>query len=118
MLFTPRLLVSKKVLGMSGSTDMVREVSPPPGASTLITSAPRSAISMYGTVPAWAVEQVTTFTPCRGPCGWLMRLCSLGSTIGAHSPSLRWHAALWYGVTSRSAGSSLEHRSIAYGQRA
>ena len=45
-LFTPRLLVSKNVLGMPGSTDATRELSPPPGTSILITSAPRSAISM------------------------------------------------------------------------
>ena len=45
-LFTPRLLVSKKVLGMPGSTVMRREPSPPSGGSILITSAPRSAISM------------------------------------------------------------------------
>jgi hypothetical protein len=45
-LFTPRLLVSKNVLGMPGSTVMRREGSPLSGASILITSAPRSAISM------------------------------------------------------------------------
>jgi hypothetical protein len=39
-------LVSKKVLGMPGSTVMRREPSPPSGVSILITSAPRSAISM------------------------------------------------------------------------
>src|SRR5471030_2683439 len=71
-LFTPRLLVSKKVLPMPGRTVMPREGSPPPGGSILITSAPRSAISMYGTVPACAVEQATTFTPCRGPCRSVM----------------------------------------------
>src|SRR6478735_328600 len=66
-LFTPRLLVSKKVLPLPGSTVMRREASPPSGVSILITSAPRSAISIQGTVPACAVEQETTFTPCSGP---------------------------------------------------
>src|SRR5215470_11364967 len=46
-----------------------RELSPVSGTSILMTSAPRSAISMYGTVPACAVEQATTFTPCSGPYG-------------------------------------------------
>jgi len=45
-LFTPRLLVSKKVLPLPGRTVMRREPSPPSGVSILITSAPRSAISM------------------------------------------------------------------------
>jgi len=66
-LFTPRLLVSKKVLPLPGSTVMRREGSPPSGVSILITSAPRSAISIHGTVPACAVEQETTLTPCSGP---------------------------------------------------
>src|SRR5271169_1301581 len=71
-LFTPRLLVSKYVLGKPGSTVEPRELSPISGTSILITSAPRSAISMYGTVPACAVELATTFTSCRGPCGSVM----------------------------------------------
>src|SRR5437588_4428789 len=71
-LFTPRLLVSKYVLGRPGRTVEPRELSPTSGTSILITSAPRSAISMYGTVPACAVEQATTFTPCKGPCGSVM----------------------------------------------
>src|SRR5262249_29633444 len=66
-LFTPRLLVSKNELGWPGSTEETREVSPPSGTSILMTSAPRSAINMYGTVPACAVEQATTLTPCSGP---------------------------------------------------
>jgi len=45
-LLTPRLLVSKKVLPLPGRTVMRREPSPPLGVSILITSAPRSAISM------------------------------------------------------------------------
>src|SRR5215472_14485255 len=57
---------------MPGSTVLPREVSPPSGTSILITSAPRSAISMYGTVPACAVEHATTLTPCSGPCGSVM----------------------------------------------
>src|SRR5215475_11467010 len=69
---TPRLLVSKYVLGRPGSTVEPRDVSPPSGTSILITSAPRSAISMYGTVPAWAVEHATTLTPCSGPWGAAM----------------------------------------------
>jgi hypothetical protein len=68
-LFTPRLLVSKKVLPMPGSTVMRRDGSPPWGDSILMTSAPRSAISIQGTVPACAVEQETTLTPCSGPWG-------------------------------------------------
>ena len=32
-----------------------------------MTSAPKSAIKLYGTVPACAVEQDTTFTPSSGP---------------------------------------------------
>src|SRR6202012_3590590 len=71
-LFTPRLFVSKYVLGIPGSTVEPRDVSPPSGTSILMTSAPRSAISMYGTVPAWAVEHATTLTPCKGPCGSVM----------------------------------------------
>src|SRR5260370_42162117 len=50
----------------------LRELSPISGTSILMTSAPRSAISMYGTVPAWAVEHATTRTPCSGPCGSVM----------------------------------------------
>src|SRR5271169_4373594 len=71
-LFTPRLLVSKYVLGKPGSTVEPRELSPISGTSILITSAPRSAISMYGTVPACAVEQATTLTPWSGPWGAVM----------------------------------------------
>src|SRR3954465_11842180 len=52
---------------MPGSTVEPRELSPTSGTSILTTSAPRSAISIYGTVPACAVEQATTFTPCSGP---------------------------------------------------
>jgi hypothetical protein len=55
-LLTPRLLVSKKVLPLPGSTVMRREESPPSGVSILIKSAPCSAISIQGTVPACAVE--------------------------------------------------------------
>src|SRR4029079_18756022 len=57
------------MLGRPGTTLEVRELSPVPGTSILMTSAPRSAISIYGTVPACAVEQATTLTPCNGPCG-------------------------------------------------
>src|SRR3954447_16413402 len=52
---------------MPGKTVEPRELSPISGTSILITSAPRSAISMYGTVPACAVEHATILTPCSGP---------------------------------------------------
>ena len=45
-LLTPRLLVSKYVLGMPGKTVEPRELSPISGTSILMISAPRSAISM------------------------------------------------------------------------
>src|SRR5215469_530972 len=57
---------------MPGRTVEPRELSPTSGTSILTISAPRSAISMYGTVPACAVEQATTFTPWSGPCGSVM----------------------------------------------
>src|SRR4051794_14704049 len=60
------------MLGRPGNTLEVRELSPLPGTSILITSAPRSAISTYGTVPACAVEHATTFTPSSGP-----RVCAI-----------------------------------------
>src|SRR5262245_52584211 len=56
------------VLGSPGKMLDLRVLSPPSGTSILITSAPRSAISMYGTVPACAVEHATTLTPASGPC--------------------------------------------------
>src|SRR4051794_7062963 len=62
----------------------VRELSPLPGTSILMTSAPRSAISMYGTVPACAVEQATTFTPSSGPRGLAM-----GLLLARHCSSFR-----------------------------
>ena len=66
-LLTPLLLVSKKELISPRSSPAVLEPSPTPGTSTLITSAPRSAIIIYGTVPACAVEHVTALTPLNGP---------------------------------------------------
>src|SRR5215469_17357499 len=88
---TPRLLVSKYVLGRFGSTEELRELSPPSGTSILITSAPRSAISMYGTVPACAVEHVTTLTPCKGPCGSVMSdLQMTGDQIARRCSAQHW----------------------------
>ena len=55
------------MLGIPGKTVEPRELSPLSGTSILIISAPRSAISMYGTVPACAVEQATIFTPAMVP---------------------------------------------------
>src|SRR5215471_187619 len=81
-LLTPRLLVSKKVLPLPGSTVMRRDPSPPSGVSILITSAPRSAISIQGTVPACAVEQDTTLTPRSGPWGWDIGLFLDGGRYG------------------------------------
>src|ERR1700676_4540816 len=88
MLFTPRLFVSKYVLGKPGNTVDPRELSPTSGTSILMTSAPRSAISIYGTVPACAVEQATTFTPWSGPCVISNDLlsCNQAPMVRHHSP--------------------------------
>src|SRR3984885_9931151 len=71
---------------MPGSTVEPRELSPTSGTSILITSAPRSAISMYGTVPACAVEQATTLTPCKGPCGVFIAIISTSGGLVDYRP--------------------------------
>ena len=38
--------------------------------------------------------------------------------MSPYLPSVRWHATKWFGSISRSTGSSLLQRSVAYGQRA
>src|SRR5215469_14476161 len=50
-----------------------RRVSSPPGLSTLITSAPRSASSMVQYGPASTREKSATSSPDKGPAaGWVM----------------------------------------------
>src|SRR5215469_5870963 len=75
---------------MPGSMVEPRELSPTSGTSILITFAPRSAISMYGTVPACAVEQATTLTPCSGPCGSFISNTSFVGPAGFIG-----HAGVW-----------------------
>ena len=75
ILLTPRLFVSKKELTSSPLiTPALRLLSPPLGTSIFITSAPKSAINMYGTVPATAVEQVITLIPSNAPFKASMRI--------------------------------------------
>ena len=63
----PRLHTRKSALIPPTETPTQRPMSPMPGRSTLITSAPWSASSATAYGPVRAIDRSRTFTPASGP---------------------------------------------------